>query len=481
MGCVRTRTEAGLLAALFLAAPAAAQEAPWKAALDRHMAALEAEGDLHPACLVRTLEGKILYAWRPGEPRVLASNLKLLTTAAVLWQLPPDWRWTTRVWLEGDRLWIAGDGDPSLRRLPDHDAAGAFLDALAAALGEAGCDRVGGIVLDDRAFGREFRPPAWPPEQWDRDYCAPVAALSVEANSLLVRMERGGAWSAFPAWHPPLRARVRDTGGGRPVAIRWEEPDAVLAFTGDPGRGGSVRLAVRDPLAAYGRWLRAGLRERGIAAGAARPVRPEEERGPSAREILAWPSHWRLAEAVVVANKDSENFTAEVLLRTLALGAGRPGTREEGLRRELEILEEQGLDPAAWAPADGSGMGRKADGSLNRASPQAVCDLLEAAARSPFARLYFDSLPAAGVAGQGRLEDRFQDPVFQPARVRAKTGFITGASSLSGYALAPDDTILVFSTVINYRRDGTPRTNNRRFRDLQEEVLRRILQDWTRP
>ena len=90
--------------------------------------------------------------------------------------------------------------------------------------------------------------------------------------------------------------------------------------------------------------------------------------------------------------------------------------------------------------------------------------------------VWFDSLPVAGV--EGRLKARFGNQVFQPGRVHAKTGWISGASALSGYLLAGDDDVLSFSIVVNYQPDGSPRTNNARFKALQEDILEQVLSKW---
>jgi hypothetical protein len=45
---------------------------------------------------------------------------------------------------------------------------------------------------------------------------------------------------------------------------------------------------------------------------------------------------------------------------------------------------------------------------------------------------------------------------------------------LGGYLLV-GETPLVFSIVVNYQSDGKPRTNNARFRKLQEDILRALM------
>ena len=75
---------------------------------------------------------------------------------------------------------------------------------------------------------------------------------------------------------------------------------------------------------------------------------------------------------------------------------------------------------------------------------------------------------------EGRLKNRFKESLFSGGKVRAKTGWIKGASSLGGYLLV-GETPLVFSIVVNYQSDGKPRTNNARFRKLQEDILRALM------
>ena len=83
-------------AALLLALPGLAQ-AP-------QVRAIDAEKDIQVSCRVETLEGEVLFDWDGETPRVLASNTKLLTTAAALLALPANFRWQTTLLLDGERL-----------------------------------------------------------------------------------------------------------------------------------------------------------------------------------------------------------------------------------------------------------------------------------------------------------------------------------------------------------------------------------------
>ena len=48
-----------------------------------------------------------------ARPMVPASNMKVISTGAALALLGPDFRFSTRLLRDGDRLTVVGDGDPS--------------------------------------------------------------------------------------------------------------------------------------------------------------------------------------------------------------------------------------------------------------------------------------------------------------------------------------------------------------------------------
>ena len=199
----------------------------------------------------------------------------------------------------------------------------------------------------------------------------------------------------------------------------------------------------------------------------------ESEESVLGSRILNYQSAWTLADAVALANLESDNFTAELILLALGNSPEISSTTQIGARKVLENLEPLGVNSARIKQADGSGLARSDIEQTNLAAPADLCAVMRGMAERVEGRGFFRSLPIGGV--QGRLARRFQGPIFQPQRVRAKTGWISGASSLSGYLLTIQDDVIVFSIVVNYVRDGTARTHNKRFRDFQESILGSVL------
>lgn len=467
----------GLLAAL-QGGPRDAAPPGLAAALDARIAALEddPETEVTVGVAITTLGGQAVYSWNADRLFVLASDIKLLTTGAALLRLPWDYRWRTEARLQDGVLWLRGNGDPSLRDTADGNWAEKFLDGLASAVRAAGGGHLRELVLDDRAFDRRYRPGLWPEDQWSADYCAGVSALWVQGGCELLRLPGDGSARLLPELEPPLQLELHPEAQGG-LELSWKTPDQVARVRGDLQRPGSepIALAVADPLEQFRRFLAAGLRRRGVSTDRLR-LAAAGEQAPAGEPVFVWPSAWTLAEAITVINKDSDNAMAEALLKTLAVECGRPGTTADGVAAVRATLESAGLNPANYLPADGSGMGRSPSGDANRSTPAALCALLQRLSAHPQGRVLFHSLPVAGT--EAKLKDWFTEPCFQPQRVHAKTGYITGASSLSGYVLAPDDTVLVFAVAVNFTPKGEA-TSNRNFRQLQEDVIAEVLRRWS--
>ena len=458
-----------------------AQAAPpdLKARLDRVLAPLVAEADITPGVRLEALDGTLLYERRGAEPFVIASNMKLFTTAAALLALGPEYRWSSTGILDGSRLWLLGNGDPSLRRIGERDVPAAFLDGLAKALRARGVPALSEAVLDGRAFSGPARHPLWPEDQWQADYCAPVSALALEGGCLEI-LESGGSLRAYPSAGSAWRWERKSASDAKSWTANWNGARDAIVVRGSGAGKAPLRLAVADPAPVCAGCIEEGLRARGIQPGAVRYAAAGET-PPDGTPLIVLKSAWTLAEALTVCNKESDNYIAEVLLRTLGRERGGAGSNEAGLAAVRKVLGAAKLDLSSLSQADGSGLARSATARVNTSSPALLCQVLRLMAgpagdRGGIGRVFDASLPVGGV--DEKLRELFDERLFQPGRVRAKTGWIRGASSLAGYLTVPDGTVLCFAIVVNYTSDGTARTNNARFRQAQKDLLAEVLRAW---
>lgn len=146
-------------------------------------------------------------------------------------------------------------------------------------------------------------------------------------------------------------------------------------------------------------------------------------------------------DLLVPMMKNSDNIYAECLFYQTAASVGKKWAgRKEGAQRTEELLSRIGLNPSPYQVADGSGLSL-----YNYVSAEMLVEILCHAWRTQAIREHLmPSLPIAGV--DGTLEKRMQGTVAQ-GNVRAKTGTVTGVSSLAGYLTAVNGHTLVFAII----------------------------------
>lgn len=327
--------------------------------------------------------GRLLADVNGLQPRVPASNQKLLSTAFALDRLGPDYRLTTRLWrLSDGTLRLTGEGDPDLA-LPQ-------LQRFAKlALGSGGAD--GAPPSAVRLQLAEMPPQAWWPQGWhpgDRAYAygAPITRLALTSNAINMAVA-----------NPTSRLRtllnrelVRQ--GGKAIQMTVVSPDAPLS---------SDAVLIHEE--------------------------------PSA------PMHNLLS----LANTESHNFTAEVLMRQ-ASGSWNLAVSRQA---QMQWLAEQGLSLQGIRVADGSGLDR-----ANRLTSRFVTSLLLTMGQHPYAGYYMASMAVAGQ--RGTLRNLYKGTSLA-GRFRGKTGTLTGVRSISG-VLSTSDGPRYVSLISNGAR--TPNT-----------------------
>lgn len=402
-------------------------------------------------------DGRTLFGQNEDRLFNPASNMKLLTTASALWFLGANYKFRTEVRrdpdlengvLEGD-LYIAGRGDPTLTT---EEVFGLVNQVALKGIREV----KGDLIVDDTFFDRVFEGPGWDQEGSDHAYSAPIGALSFNFNTFELHVnpgERVGAPAQVSVWPdvPSIevvstvytrgrgsRGRIwmgtsRTPGDGVRITVR-----GALAVSDRYGR--IKRNRVHDPSLFAGQMLEHMLEMRGIRVRGRVKFRPMPRRG-----TVPVVTHYSrpLAEIVSTLNKYSNNFMAEMILKTLGaeLHDG-PGTWASGNAVVGEFLSEIGIDAKRLVLANGSGLN-----DVNRVTPSQVTRIL--AAMYDRFELQPEFVASLAVAGSsGTIHSRFEDSPAE-ARLRAKTGSLTGVSALSGYVETSDGEILAFSVMMN--------------------------------
>lgn len=385
-----------------------------------------------------------LYSRNASKYFTPASVTKLMTTAAALQALSPNYRIRTSVVENGNGVvQVVGRGDPSLKSEQ--------LEVLAKQLRQKGVRRINKLIANDAYFKGEAVEPSWMWEDIQYYYGAPVNSLMLNENAAVIRLypQRVGR-RLLLKWDNPLDASgwkvVNQTvtarkGTKKYIEVKRDLKGQTLYLTGQLAEGSNpdvTAIAVFNPIQNFLTHFRQSLKKQGISvAGAYRGTSKT-----SGRELAAVQSP-PLSELIAETNINSNNLYAEALLKALATKTSQrnQSTAGTGLKVMKSTLSQIGVDPNSYRLVDGSGLSRK-----DLISPQALVQTLQGMAKSPYASVFRASLPVAGK--NGTLKYRFKDMAPQ-GLVQAKTGTMTGVITLAGYVNAPNYGPMVFSIMVN--------------------------------
>lgn len=366
------RRLAALLALPAFALPASVAAAPTPpSALQQRLAKALRVPHVAPgrsaAIAVDLTTGVVVYSQNRARPLAPASNEKLPLTYAALTTLGPAYHFETDVLGVGAQDGTTWTGQLVLKGGGDPTLSKAGLRALALQVRAGGIRRVsGGLVADESWFDARRTVAGWKPSYY-LDESPPLSALVVDRDRF------GGYLSTNPALAAgnAFKAALRSVG-------------VVVA--------GTARVGVADefavPLGSY-------------------------ESAP-------------LASVLRFMDRQSDNFTAEMLLKQLGATELDRGTSAAGATVVMRELAQAGVPMGGVRIVDGSGLSQ-----LDRLTADALASMLRIAwADTATRQVLVAALPVAGV--NGTLEDRMRTG---PARghVVAKTGTTAEASALSGF------------------------------------------------
>ena len=380
-------------------------------------AALASFGGAHPttSALVWRLDGSgsgtPVASFRAETARIPASTMKLVTSAGALLQLGPDFRFQTTV--------VAG---------PETARRGKAL------VGPIYLKGAGDPMLATRTYSAAYL----------SGRGTEMSGLARPLRTRGIRLVRG-----------PIIAdeRIFDSrrlGPGWPSYYRYyASPLSGLPTNQDYAGNGRNAHVSSPPLAAAQR-LKATLRGFGVAqvgalkAGAA----------PSGGQVLATAESPRLPVILRTMNLASDNFIAETLAKDVGAYASGRGTTRAGLARTHALLAGRGIAGAGDRLVDGSGLSRD-----NRLSAATLVRLVAAADADPgWGKALIGSLARGG---EGTLVRRFTSgPATK--RVRAKTGYLEGVSSLAGRVISRRGQRYAFAMLMNTADIGGARVTQDR-------------------
>lgn len=429
--------------------------------------------------IIEVQGGETIFEHNPGQLFSPASNSKLYTVALGLDRFGVDHRTKTSLYsaaepdaegvLQGD-LVVYGRGDPTFNRRIHQNDPFYGLQRLASALTNAGVRRISGNLVGDTSFirGHPFGS-GW---TWDDQfyyYGAEISSLTVNDNLVVCSVLPGTA-PGEPCtfrFEPPTRLfkvhnRARTVAADRPRDIRLTRLPSrnELYLTGELPVGGTPfrdDVTVHEPAGLFLELFAQALARSGVTVlGTNRVADWLDEPAPvdglvkvGAVESLP------MRDIAREIQKPSQNLYTDLLLaqvgeRTRTSQTPPFETSEDlGIRELSRFLAQAGVPRGHVLFEEGSGLSRN-----NLTTPAATVALLRYMANHKAAEPWMDALPIAGV--DGTLRNRMKGT---PAagKVRAKTGTLRWANSLSGYVTTAAGEQLAFCLMLNryFNADGT--------------------------
>ncbi|MFO7853248.1 MAG: D-alanyl-D-alanine carboxypeptidase/D-alanyl-D-alanine endopeptidase [Bacteroidota bacterium] len=422
-------------------------------------------------CFRDASSGNIIAGYNIDMALGSASVMKLVTTAAALEALGPDFRFVTRLGFVGNHnkvdsilnghIVIKGGADPTIlsEYFPENNKA--VIDEWADKIVKAGIKEVkGSVVADATVFDYHPAPGGWNWADLGNYYGAGAHGICIFDNMYRIHFRTGkeGSKPEISEIDPDIPGLVienrlisygkRDNGYvylapySNYAVIRGEIPPEKDDFI--------LKASIPDPPLLTARLLQQALEKRSIRFdGNPTSLRlsPDIAREFSSypRTVITTTLSPPLSEIIAVINTESVNMFAEQLVKYLGyvnsmteFSSKKSGLK--GVKRYIDIILGEAIE--GLYVVDGSGLSRS-----NAISSSFITSLLHnMRSKSRYADYFYNSLPEAGK--NGTLEHYFKDPVFAN-NLRAKSGTSTRIRNYAGYFKTSGGQDIAFAVMIN--------------------------------
>jgi serine-type D-Ala-D-Ala carboxypeptidase/endopeptidase (penicillin-binding protein 4) len=415
-------------------------------------------------CVADAENGKVIIDYNSGVSLTPASVLKLITSAAAIEMLGPDYTFKTRVgytgkinkrWgrLKGDLI-ITGGGDPALGSKYFSDHYKDFITNWIIEIKKLGIKRISGrIITDDSYYDYLPLPGKWLWEDTGNYYGAGAYGLSVNDNSYEIHF-RTLSDSSLPVIKNILPAVCKTDLTNFLTVAGTKDDGYVFAapYSASGWMAGTIpanqddfvlKASVSDPPLLMATMLTDQLKTNGIkVSGSPSTMRLQKNYKIPEVTAVAETVSPDLSEIIEVLNHESVNLYAEHLLKELGKKFRNNGSTSAGIKVVTEFLKGAGIDTNGMFIEDGSG--NSPQDAIN--TREVVRLLVYMKNHGKHFREYYASLPEAGK--EGTLKNSFKDPVFY-SRLKAKSGSMTRVRSYAGYFTTLSGKKMVFSIIIN--------------------------------
>lgn len=430
---------------------------------------------------VRDSTGRMIESYQPDKLIRPASNLKLLTSAAILNRLSPDFTYKTPVYGVGtlkESVWagdlvIRGVGDPSISgTLYKGDRFHVF-QQMFAALDSLGIKVIdGNIIGNESYFDDEPYPKGWSWDDLSFYYGVEISALSFNNNCVDLEVFAEGGVGDTPKiqWFPYdtdfvefINEQViapRDTEYEEYYRRMLGTNTIILRSKLPKGYYETESLSVANPTRYFLDTFSQYLEDSGIEVRGSLGIDQQtQEWSTDQYHKLFEHQSQPVATLIKQINKESDNFFTEMMLKTMAAEVyDTRGSTDLGVRQVKAFADSMGMDTSTVVMSDGSGMSPK-----TLMSTADLTQFLVKMQHSPLFNTYHSSLSVSGV--DGTFKNRFGKSALTGA-ISGKSGYISGVRAISGYMETNSNNRIIFSIITNHYTSKTKTVDT-----VQEQIL----------
>ena len=398
-------------------------------------------------------EGKSLYRYQDENLYRPASTEKVITSVTALAQLGTTYTMDTQLQYTGTiendtlkgNLYLIGGFDPEFME--------ADLDSLVDAVAQSGIRYISDtLVADVSMMDSIYWGPGW---SWDdvpnsfQPYLSPLmlnrgcvdVTVTPTIKDSLPQITCSPTSDYYQVSNQaisrnPMVSKLK-------ITRNWLHGGNQIQVSGNVSRTTTETQSIYDSKAFFFHTFTSRLKERGITISATAyadcPI-PNDSLTVTPLYVHRRP----ISQVLKQALKESDNLCAEAMFHHLAkqYAFHNRVSFEDGTDAINDFMKKNlGFNPEHYRIADGSGVSL-----YNYVSPRLLLEYLKYAYYHPdIFHPFYESLPIAGI--DGTLQYRMKKtPAYR--KVHAKTGSVTGVSSLAGYAKAANGHQLAF-VIIN--------------------------------
>ncbi|MDR3061673.1 MAG: D-alanyl-D-alanine carboxypeptidase/D-alanyl-D-alanine-endopeptidase [Dysgonamonadaceae bacterium] len=417
--------------------------------------------------VVEVSSGTVICSYNDQLSLCPASCLKLVSSAAALELLGPDFTYKTVLFTDGvvdsrgvlqGNIYIKGVGDPTLGSEFIDVEPEKFMNQWITDMEKSGIKSVNGKVIAlDGLFAYEGVSSKWIWADIGNYYAPGIYGISIFDNMYRLTLKSGASGTSpeILGWVPAevslkfennLKAAANDIDSAYIYGEPFSPKRRIFGTIPRNKPSFVIKGDIPDPGLFLASYFTRMLKKSGILVSGEASSGRIENIHPAEKKILSHTISPDLKEIIQVVNFRSNNHYAEHLFRKI-------GSED----KVTGFWKSKGLDTDGLFMYDGSGLS-----PVNAVSVDFLTSLLRyMAIKSKYAEVFYQSLPCAGKEGtvKGFLKD-----TSLGGNARVKSGSMGGVMSYSGY-VARYGKKYAFSVIVN-KYNGPQSTVRRQIEQL---------------